>query len=80
MNPAKGLRRECDEILARTGQYIAPTRLTTLMSADQKVTKTILEAGYCISYHEATLVLQIVLGAIRGATMKGDEMDEKYQR
>lgn len=73
MTPSEIMKRECDEIIQRTGQYIPPYRLANLMKTAQKITDMLTKADVCISYGEALLILRIVMGAIREVT--GDKDD-----
>lgn len=62
------LKRECDDITARTGFYIPPYRLAFLMKIAQKVTDLLIKSDICISYREAVVVLKIVTGALKDVT------------
>lgn len=68
MTPSEILKRECEEITQKTGVYIPPYRLATLMKTAQKVTDIIMSNAVCMSYHESLLVLRIVMNAIRDIT------------
>lgn len=68
MTPSEILKRECEEITQRTGIYIPPYRLSNLMKIAQKITDTLMSSAVCMSYHEALLVLRIVMNAIKEAT------------
>lgn len=72
MTPSEILKRECEEITQRTGIYIPPYRLSNLMKIAQKITDTLLTNAVRMSYHESTLVLRIVMNAIRDCT--GEEV------
>lgn len=71
MTPSEILKRECEEIIQRTGTYIPPYRLSNLMKTAQKVFDIIVKSDICISYHESLLVLRIVMGAIKEVTGEG---------
>ena len=73
MTPSEILKRECDEITQRTGQYIPPYRLANLMKTAQKITDMITRCDVCVSYGEALLILRIVMGAIREVTGQFEE-------
>lgn len=66
--PNEYLKREIDEITAKTGQYIPPYRLANLMKTAQKVMEIITKADICMTFYESLLVLRIVSGAITQAT------------
>lgn len=68
MTPAEALQRECQDIIQRTGRYIPPYRMASLMQTAQKVTNLITKADICMTYEECTLVLDIVSGAIHSVT------------
>ena len=62
------LKRECDEIAARTGFYVPPPHMSTLMKTAQKITEIIMSNAVCMSYHESLLVLRIVMNVIKEVT------------
>lgn len=68
MSPSEILKRECEEITQRTGIYIPPYRLSTLMKIAQKITDTLMSNAVFMSYHESLLVLRIVMNAIKEIT------------
>lgn len=67
------LKRECDEITARTGFYIPPYRLAFLMKTAQKIADLLIKSDICISYREAVVVLKIVMGAVKDVTGLEDD-------
>ena len=75
MTPSEILKRECEEITQRTGIYIPPYRLSSLMKIAQKITDVLMTNTVCMSYHESLLVLRIVMNAVNEATgnCSGDE-------
>jgi hypothetical protein len=74
MTPSEILKRECEEITQRTGIYIPPYRLSSLMKIAQKITDVLMTNTVCMSYHESLLVLRIVMNAVNEATgNSGDE-------
>ena len=62
------LKRECDDITARTGYYIPPYRLAFLMKTAQKITDLLIKSDICVSYRESVLILKIVMGAVKDIT------------
>ena len=70
MTPSEFYKQEAEEISQRTGRYIPPYRLASLMRTAQKITDTIIKADVCMTYEETLIVLEIVSGAVRSATGK----------
>ena len=68
MTPSEILKRECEEITQKTGIYIPPYRLSTLMKTAQKITDIMMSNAVCMSYHESLLILRIVMNAIKEVT------------
>lgn len=68
MTPAEALKKECEVITQRTGRYIPPYRMASLMRTAQKVTDMLTKADICMTYEECSIILEIVSGAIRSVT------------
>ena len=68
MTPSEALQREYQDIMQRTGRYIPPYRMASLMQTAQKVTNLITKSDICTTYEECSLVLDIVSGAIQSVT------------
>ncbi|MBO4938873.1 MAG: hypothetical protein J6C98_07740 [Oscillospiraceae bacterium] len=78
MTPAEALRKECEEITQRTGRYIPPYRMASLMRTAQKIAELLTKTDVCITYEECSMVLDIVSGAIRNAT--GQKVRNAYEQ
>jgi len=72
MTPSEILKNEAEEITQRTGRYIPPYRMASLMRSAQKIADLLVRADVCMSYEESVIVLDIVRGAILAATRKGE--------
>lgn len=72
MTPSEILKNEAEEITQRTGRYIPPYRMASLMRSAQKIADLLVKADVCTSYEESMIVLDIVRGAILAATRKGE--------
>ena len=72
MNTADYIRHEADEITSRTGRYIPPYRLATLMKTAQLITNQIVRSDIAMTYDEIQIVLSIVQGAVGKAIGKED--------
>lgn len=68
MTPSEILKRECEEITQKTGIYIPPYRLPMLMKTAQKITDIMMNNSAFMTYHEALLILRIVMNAIKEVT------------
>lgn len=73
MTAAEAFKKECEEITQRTGRYIPPYRMASLMKTAQKVTDMLTKADICMTYEECQIVLDIVACAIRSATGNDSE-------
>lgn len=73
MTPGEIFKREVDNITQRTGRYIPPYRLASLMKTAQKVTDLITKSDVCVTYEESMMVLSIVRSAIREITGEGEQ-------
>ena len=73
MTPAEAFKKECEEITQRTGRYIPPYRMASLMRTAQKIADMLAKSDICVTYEECTIVLEIVAGAIRSATGQESE-------
>ena len=71
MTPSEILKNEAEEITQRTGRYIPPYRMASLMRSAQKIADLLVRTDVCISYEESMIVLDIVRGAILAATGEG---------
>lgn len=67
--PSELLKKEAEEIEARTGWFIPPYRMPHLMSKAHKITD-ILQKDFMMSYEECAIVLRIVQCAVR--ELKGE--------
>lgn len=72
MTPSEILKNEAEEITQRTGRYIPPYRMASLMRSAQKIADLLVRTDVCTSYEESMIVLDIVRGAILAATRKGE--------
>ena len=70
MTPSEFYKQEAEEIASRTGRYIPPYRLASLMRTAQKITDAVIKADVCMTYEEILIVLEIVSCAVRSATGK----------
>lgn len=73
MTPTEAFRKECEEITQRTGRYIPPYRMASLMRTAQKIADMLAKADVCMTYEECSMVLEIVAGAIKSATGHASE-------
>lgn len=73
MTAAEAFKKECEEITQRTGRYIPPIRMASLMRTAQKITDMLTKADICMTYEECSIVLDIVSGAIKSATGQESE-------
>lgn len=71
MTPSEILKNEAEEITQRTGRYIPPYRMVSLMRSAQKIADLLVRTDVCTSYEESMIVLDIVRGAILAATGEG---------
>lgn len=76
MTPAETLQAESARIQAKTGRYIPPYRLASMMEAANKIMKYMSSASVCVSYQECRLVLDIVDNAIKFAMGEENEDDD----
>ena len=72
MTPPEILKNEAEEITQRTGRYIPPYRMVSLMRSAQKIADLLVRTDVCTSYEESMIVLDIVRGAILAATGEGE--------
>ncbi len=72
MTPSEILKNEAEEITQRTGRYIPPYRMVSLMRSAQKIADLLVRTDVCTSYEESMIVLDIVRGAILAATGEGE--------
>ena len=72
MTPPEILKNEAEEITQRTGRYIPPYRMISLMRSAQKIADLLVRTDVCTSYEESMIVLDIVRGAILAATGEGE--------
>ena len=72
MTPSEILKNEAEEITQRTGRYIPPYRMISLMRSAQKIADLLVRTDVCTSYEESMIVLDIVRGAILAATGEGE--------
>ena len=68
MTPQEILKRECEEITKRTGIYVPPYRLSTVLAKASKIFDIMTKNDVCTSYHECLLTLRIVMNAIKEIT------------
>jgi hypothetical protein len=73
VNTADYIKREANEISARTGRYIPPYRMVNLMKSAQKIADFLVKADLAITYEECETVLNIVLNTIRAMTGKNED-------
>ena len=59
-----------DEIASRTGRYIPPYRLASLMKTSQRITDLLVRSDIAMTYEEIQLVLGIVQNAVGQAIGK----------
>lgn len=52
MTTAEAFQKECEEITHRTGRYIPPYRMASLMRTAQKITDMLSKADVCMTYEE----------------------------
>lgn len=70
MTQSEIMKNEAEEIANRTGRYIPPYRMASLMRSAQKILDLLVKTDVCTTYEESIIVLDIVRGAIRSATGK----------
>jgi hypothetical protein len=75
MTPSERMIAEKERILAETGFYVTPFRMSNLMKAAAKITDILVRADTNICYEECNIVLSIVSGTI-ACIMEGDKDDE----
>lgn len=68
MTASEILKKECEDIVSRTGIYVSPYRLANLLKTAGKVFDLLLKSDVCVSYNECLIVLRIVMKAIREVT------------
>lgn len=68
---AEFIKREADEITARTGRYIPPYRMANIMNTAQKVMKLVVQSDISMTYEEIQMVLDVVKIAVGKATGEG---------
>jgi hypothetical protein len=73
MTGTECIKREADEIVRRTGRYIPPYRLASLMKMAQRIVDLLTKTDVTVTYSECVIVLSIVRAAIRGATGEEEE-------
>lgn len=71
MTPSELLKKEADEITARTGRYIPPYRMPSIMAKAQKVTDILIKNDILTSYEECVIILKIALNLVK--ELKGEE-------
>lgn len=64
MNTADYIKHEAEEIASRTGRYIPPYRLASLMKTAQRIIDLTVRSDVAMTYDEIQLVLGIVQGAV----------------
>lgn len=72
MTQSEIMKQEAEEIASRTGRYIPPYRMASLMRSAQKIFDLLVRTDVCTTYEESIIILDIVRGAIRSATGKED--------
>lgn len=65
MSTADYIKHEANEIVSRTGRYIPPYRMVSLMKAATRITDQLIKADVGMTYEECEIVLKIVSGTIR---------------
>ncbi len=75
MNTADYIKREANEISARTGRYIPPYRMVNLMKTAQRIAEFLIKADLAITYEECEITLNIVLNTIKTITGNGGSHD-----
>ena len=68
MSPQEAIKRECEDIIARTGIYVPPYRLSTVLAKAGKVFDVLTKNDVCTSYAECLLTLKVVMNAIKQVT------------
>ena len=72
MTQSEIMKQEAEDIASRTGRYIPPYRMASLMRSAQKIFDLLVRTDVCTTYEESIIILDIVRGAIRSATGKED--------
>lgn len=70
MTQSEIMKQEVEDIASRTGRYIPPYRMASLMRSAQKIFDLLVRTDVCTTYEESIIILDIVRGAIRSATGK----------
>lgn len=70
MTQSEIMKKEAEEIASRTGRYIPPYRMASLMRSAQKIFDLLVRTDVCTTYEESIIILDIVRGEIRSATGK----------
>ena len=72
MTTSERIKREAEEITARTGLYLPPYRMNEMMNTAQRITNILTTSTVGISYAECRMILHIVEVAIDEVTGKED--------
>ena len=72
MTPSEILKKECEDIVQRTGIYIPPYRFANIMRTATKIAELITKSDIFVSYTESLLIMKIVMKSIGEIT--GEEV------
>lgn len=76
MTVAERLQAEKERVIAESGFYIPPYRLSNLMKAAARITDILVKADVNMCYEECRLVLGVVLATIGAVTEEEGEDDD----
>lgn len=62
------LKKECEDIIQRTGIYVPTYRLSTVLAKASKVFDVLTKNDVHTSYNECLITLRIVMNAIQQVT------------
>ena len=68
MTPQEILKKECEDIVKRTGIYVPPYRMASVLAKASKVFDVMIKNDVCTSYAECLLTLRVVMNAIKEVT------------
>ena len=75
MTAAERLQAEKERIIAGSGFYIPPYRLSNLMKAAARITDILVKADTNICYEECSIILALVAAGIAYVAEEEDELE-----
>ena len=73
MTAAERLMAEKERILAKTGFYVPPVRMSALLKAAARITDILIKADTNICYEECNIMLAIVAATISSMTEEDED-------